>query len=69
MLDGLVYAQDLSLYQQLKYGVRYLDIRVIKQDDDDEDDLWLTHGFFKTHPLRVGLEDIARFVLFSMILT
>lgn len=56
--SGFVRAQQVSTYDQLKLGVRYLDIRARLEDGE-----WKTyHGGYKAEPLANVLSDIARFL-------
>ncbi|XP_054167803.1 PI-PLC X domain-containing protein 1-like [Oppia nitens] len=76
VLKGFVITQDESLYNQLVYGIRYLDLRVgyynvTDSDVDgggggrggDSDKLWIVHDLYRTDvTLRSALEQIREFL-------
>ncbi|XP_021947606.1 PI-PLC X domain-containing protein 1 [Folsomia candida] len=53
--------QDESVYSQLVYGIRYLDIRVGYYPSYPEK-LWVNHNFYRMRPLSEIVKDVARFV-------
>ncbi|CAG2111730.1 unnamed protein product [Medioppia subpectinata] len=57
-------AHDESLYNQMVYGIRYLDMRVGYHNVSETDDkLWIVHGLFRTdHTLRSAAEQVRDFL-------
>jgi hypothetical protein len=55
------FSQDESVYNQLVYGIRYLDLRVGYYPAYPEK-LWVNHNFYRMRPLSEIVQDIKRFV-------
>lgn len=54
--------QDESLYSQLVYGNRYIDLRAGYLVGDAEEPFWVVHGVTVWRPLRNALQEIKAFV-------
>ncbi|XP_053993812.1 uncharacterized protein LOC128884424 isoform X2 [Hylaeus volcanicus] len=55
-----ILCQDKTIFQQLRMGIRFLDIRVCKYSSKHEE-IYCAHGGFRTIPLKDVLHQIARF--------
>ena len=53
--------QDEDIWNQLLYGIRYLDIRVGYYQNTPEK-FWAVHDFVKINPLHEIITDVRRFV-------
>jgi hypothetical protein len=53
--------QHLTVYEQLRYGIRYFDLRPMLYPNNPEGELWVHHGGFGGPLLQVVLDDVARF--------
>ncbi|CAG2111728.1 unnamed protein product, partial [Medioppia subpectinata] len=64
IVRGFMIAHDESLYNQMVYGIRYLDMRVGYHNVSETDDkLWIVHGLFRTdHTLRSAAEQVRDFL-------
>lgn len=63
ILDSYVYCHDETVYRQLVYGNRYLDLRVAYKVDHPTDKLWIVHGSWPTaNSLRTVLEQVKKFI-------
>lgn len=56
--------QEESIFNQLMYGVRYLDLRPSFYNDTEEQ-YWLNHGLYRIRPFSLILDDIVRFMNLS----
>ena len=54
--------QNVSVYEQLLRGARYLDLRVAGASNTTASDVYIFHGCLKCAKLEVVLEDIKRFL-------
>jgi hypothetical protein len=57
--DSLAICQEYSVYEQLKAGIRYLDIRIC--DDTPDNEVWVSHTFLSCK-LKDVLVEIASFL-------
>jgi hypothetical protein len=53
--------QRLSILEQLRYGIRYFDLRVMLHPNNPEGELWIHHGGIGGPLLQTVLDDIAAF--------
>ena len=64
LLKRFVITQDESIYNQLVYGVRYLDMRIGYYDVSGSDDkLWIVHDLLRTNlTLHSAVKEVKQFV-------
>lgn len=60
--DKLVVTQDESVWNQLMYGIRYLDLRVGFREKRPRNPFWIYHGIVAVRPIDDVLADIKRFM-------
>jgi hypothetical protein len=53
--------QGEDVWNQLLYGVRYLDLRIGYYENTPEK-FWIVHNFVKMNPLYVTVQDVRKFV-------
>ncbi|KAH7646622.1 hypothetical protein HUG17_2160 [Dermatophagoides farinae] len=65
-LDKYIYCQDESVWNQLIYGIRFLDLRLAYDNEqkNERDRVWIAHGMVKVDILLVDvLEQVLAFLL------
>ena len=61
MLTRYSVNQDEDIWNQLLFGIRYLDIRVGLYEDTAEK-FWLVHDFVRLNPLYEAIQAVKRFM-------
>ncbi|KAK6631709.1 hypothetical protein RUM43_013773 [Polyplax serrata] len=62
-LDNFILTQDQSIWNQLVYGIRFLDLRIgyYPQSSDPKLRFWINHDMLRVRPLLPVLKDVVEF--------
>lgn len=61
IIKVLSQAQDLDVWHQLLYGIRFFDLRV-SHNPNSAEKFWVVHNFANMNPLYRIVQDVKRFI-------